>query len=144
VNKRIIIIDGVPYGTCCICREIIDRKRRSCIKCRPIVQKIYSMMNALKKRAKLKDLEVSVTIDDLFTLYIEYCPVFGIRLNWNNRKPQNDSPSLDRIDINKGYIRGNVAIVSMRANRVKDNATIEELEIVLDWMKRKLNKNKVL
>lgn len=39
----------------------------------------------------------------------------------------NDSPSIDRIDPKRGYVRGNVVVVSMRANSIKREATIDEL-----------------
>ena len=42
-----------------------------------------------------------------------------------------DRPSLDRIDGAKGYVKGNVRVISHRANMLKNDATIEELELVL-------------
>jgi hypothetical protein len=38
-----------------------------------------------------------------------------------------ESPTLDRIDNSKGYIVGNVWVISMRANRLKSDATVDEL-----------------
>lgn len=61
----------------------------------------------------------------------EHCPVLGIKLDYDlltgeNRKRDN-RPSFDRIDPTKGYVKGNVLIVSNRANTLKNNATPEEL-----------------
>ena len=39
-----------------------------------------------------------------------------------------NSPSIDRIDSNKGYIKGNVRIISLRANMMKNDANLQELE----------------
>jgi hypothetical protein len=50
-----------------------------------------------------------------------------------------NSPSLDRINNNLGYVPGNVIVVSDRANRIKNNATIEELEKIVNYYKNKLN-----
>jgi hypothetical protein len=45
------------------------------------------------------------------------------------------SPSLDRIDPKKGYVKGNVAVISYKANRIKQDATPEELEAVASWLR---------
>jgi hypothetical protein len=50
-------------------------------------------------------------------------------------KFSHSSYSLDRIDSDKGYVKGNVQVISYRANMLKSNASIEELEKVLNWMK---------
>ena len=49
-----------------------------------------------------------------------------------------NSPSFDRIDPTKGYVKGNVIIVSNKANVIKSNATVEELERVSSFY-RQLN-----
>ena len=49
-----------------------------------------------------------------------------------------NSYSLDRIDSNKGYIKGNVWIISNRANTIKNNASLEELELLMSNLKKKL------
>lgn len=64
------------------------------------------------------------------------CPVLGIKLvvgaDWANRL---SAPSLDRVDNTKGYVPGNVQVLSLRANNMKNDSTIEELELVLAYMK---------
>ncbi len=68
--------------------------------------------------------------------YPKVCPVLGVELKWgkkgtngNNKGGTADpfSPSLDRIDSTKGYIPGNVMIISTLANIMKSNATVEQL-----------------
>lgn len=65
-----------------------------------------------------------------------YCPVFGTLLDpiginsW-------DGPSLDRLDSNKPYERGNVAIISRRANTIKNMGTAEQHEQIAVWMRSK-------
>lgn len=44
------------------------------------------------------------------------------------------SPSLDRVNIDKGYIKGNIAVISNRANRIKSDATIEEIKALYEYM----------
>lgn len=59
------------------------------------------------------------------------CPILGIPLNYDpifiKGQDRNNSPSLDRIDNSKGYSIGNVRVISMKANRIKSDATAGEL-----------------
>tara|TARA_R110001592_G_scaffold83874_1_gene248406 strand:- start:5926 stop:6570 length:645 start_codon:yes stop_codon:yes gene_type:complete len=63
--------------------------------------------------------------------YPKVCPVLGIKLSWKGKGNggQDNSPSLDRIDSTKGYIPGNVMIMSSLANRMKSNSTLEQKKI---------------
>jgi hypothetical protein len=51
-------------------------------------------------------------------------------------KPSPNSPSLDRIDNSKGYIEGNVIVVSWRANNLKRDASIQELQKIVEFYQR--------
>jgi hypothetical protein len=69
------------------------------------------------------------------TLFATHCPLLGIELVYKNhgsRRTPNNYATLDRIDSSKGYTIGNVHIVSFRANTLKGDATIEELETLLE------------
>ena len=46
----------------------------------------------------------------------------------------NYAPSLDRIDSSKGYIVGNISVISLRANMLKNNATLNELKMIVKWL----------
>lgn len=59
-----------------------------------------------------------------------HCPALGVELK---RGDIHDSPSLDRLDPARGYTIDNVAWVSQRANRIKNDATLAELYRVADW-----------
>ena len=61
------------------------------------------------------------------TEYPKVCLVMGTELDWGQNGNQPNSPSLDRIDPTKGYVKGNVMMMSDLANRMKQNATPEEL-----------------
>ena len=63
--------------------------------------------------------------------YPKVCPVQGIKLGWKAKGNggQDNSPSLDRIDPTKGYIPGNVMIMSSLANKMKSNSTLEQKKI---------------
>ena len=89
-----------------------------------------------KSRAKLSGIPFNLELSDLELP--EYCPVLGIKLNPHQGKKGYfpDSPSLDKIYPNKGYTKGNVRIISQRANLLKNDATIEELQLVIDDLKK--------
>lgn len=89
------------------------------------------MWRRAKERARKKKLDFNIEESDI--IIPEVCPVYGMPLviadgkgkkNW---APPN-SPSLDRIDSSKGYVKGNVWVISWRANHIKNDATLEELE----------------
>ena len=60
--------------------------------------------------------------------YPKVCPVFGIKLDWGMNGNQPNSPSLDRVNPKFGYIKGNVIMMSMLANQMKNSATPEQLK----------------
>jgi hypothetical protein len=64
------------------------------------------------------------------------CPVFGTPLDYFTSKVSEDSVSFDRIDGEKGYVKGNVAIMSWRANRIKNNGTAQEHQQLADYMNK--------
>ena len=68
----------------------------------------------------------------------ENCPIFGTKLERGIGMISNSSPTLDRIDSSMGYIKGNIHIISWRANNIKKNATLAELKSILDYMKDRL------
>jgi len=65
------------------------------------------------------------------------CPVLGIEIQPNDvAGPIDSSPSLDRIEPARGYVRGNVRIISFRANRLRSDGTAAELRQVADDAER--------
>lgn len=85
-----------------------------------------------KRRAKEKGLEFSLTYDDI--KIPERCPILNIPLFSADGYAKDNSPSIDRIDSTKGYVPGNVMIISFRANTLKNDASIEELKLVLEFL----------
>lgn len=83
-----------------------------------------------KSRAKRLGLSFDIDIDDINIP--EVCPVLKIPIKKNVVSGWHDnSPSLDRIDNCKGYTKGNVRVISNRANRLKCDATLNELEALV-------------
>ncbi len=61
------------------------------------------------------------------------CPVLGIPLFFHRTRVQDDSISFDRIDSTKGYTLGNIIVVSYRANRLKSDASLDELRKIASF-----------
>jgi hypothetical protein len=83
-----------------------------------------SMLFAARTRAKEQGIQIDIEIEDV--VVPEFCPVLGIKLSVDGTK--NNSPSLDRIVPERGYTKGNVRVISWRANWIKNNATPDEIE----------------
>lgn len=88
------------------------------------------MLQRCKSRAALKGLEYNLTIDDINIP--DVCPVLLVPFDTSN----DYSPSVDRINPHLGYIKGNVQIMSNKANRMKSDATITELQMFAKWVER--------
>ena len=96
-----------------------------------------------KQRAKKKNIDFNIELSDIFIP--EYCPIFNIpiKLYLEDMSQSNSSrantPSLDRIDSKKGYVKNNIIVISYRANIVKGQGTAMEHKKIAQWMKQKLN-----
>ena len=84
------------------------------------------MLNNAKKRGKDLGVPFDLTLDDI--VIPDVCPVLGLWLAPGRGKPTGNSPSLDRIVPEKGYVVGNVIVVSHRANLLKNSATLAEMQ----------------
>ncbi len=119
--------------------RIENRKRLNANPFSPENQAIITdhMVDKLKSNAKSRGLTCTLTGTDLLPLP-KRCPVLEIPLKYmvtgTSIKP--DTASVDRIDNDRGYEPDNVQIVSLRANVLKRDASIEELESILAYMKK--------
>lgn len=86
------------------------------------------MLQGAKTRAIAKGWEFNLTLDDI--IIPEVCPILETKLTRGDHKrwesPEN-TISLDRIDPTKGYVKGNVRVISTLANTMKNNATFDQL-----------------
>lgn len=92
-----------------------------------------AMLSSARSRAKSKNLDFNIDVSDIELP--EVCPLLGIPLSINASNKE-FSYSLDRIDSSKGYVKGNVWVISDRANRLKNNATLEELDMLITNLKK--------
>lgn len=95
------------------------------------------LLKLAKHRAKSKGLPFNLEVQDI--LIPEFCPISGVKLEsgvGKGRHRGDSIPSLDRFIPEKGYVKGNVWVISWRANHLKNNATLEELEQIVVAMKK--------
>ena len=94
-----------------------------------------------RQEAEKENIPFTINFDELDRP--EFCPVLGVKLNYacstgTDGKQQRDpnKASIDKVIPELGYIPGNVFVISWRANKLKSNMSINELEKILDYMKR--------
>jgi len=93
-------------------------------------RKLFMMAKA---RAKKAGLAFRIKLADIMPLP-DVCPALGIPLRKGEHSNDPHAFSIDRIDNTKGYVKGNVAVVSRRANVLKRDATVQELRSLLRWL----------
>ena len=82
------------------------------------------LFHLARRRALKRNIEFNIEISDI--IIPDKCPLLGIPIDSYNEW-QGSHPSIDRINSSKGYIKGNVMVISHRANILKNNATATEL-----------------
>jgi hypothetical protein len=100
-------------------------------------ERLHRMLVEAKSRALSRGIEFGIVVDDVE--WNDVCPVLGIEIIYQRNKGHggdNNSPSIDRVDNKKGYVKGNVRLISNRANKIKNNMTREEaILLVQNWEK---------
>jgi predicted nucleic acid-binding Zn-ribbon protein len=92
------------------------------------------MLRRAKNRAKVRNVEFDLSLEDITVP--THCPILGIELVMHRGRSggQPNSPALDRVDNNKGYVKGNVMVISHLANMMKSSATKEQLKLFAKWV----------
>lgn len=89
------------------------------------------LLNHLRNAAARRGVEFNLQKNDIDTLLVslpEFCPVFpNIKLVYEIGYKGDDHAEVDRINNDHGYISGNIRFISRRANRIKSDATAQEL-----------------
>ena len=114
-------------------KDGLDSRCKECTKLYYNSHKDERMLRELRYRAKRKGLEFNLTIEDITGVGV--CPVLGVPLERAvGGSALDNSPSIDRIDPSKGYVKGNVQVLSKKANAMKQDATPEELVKFAQWV----------
>lgn len=89
-----------------------------------------------KKRATKAGITFSINSAYVLSILPTHCPVFGTPFSYiGNGKAGPDSPTLDRLRPNEGYVEGNIVVVSNRANSIKSAYGYDEVARVAEWLK---------
>lgn len=101
--------------------------------------KEYNLWTAAKRRAEDQNVPFSIEVTDIVIPTV--CPILGCMLEPGHLKAGDASPSLDKIIPELGYVPGNIAVISFRANQLKSNGTAAEHRAIADWMDSLENNN---
>jgi hypothetical protein len=93
----------------------------------------YLMWIGARGRSRKQNVPFNLELTDI--VIPELCPVLGIKLKRNVGKMGEDSPTLDKIIPELGYVKGNIAVMSLKANKMKGRANLEEIDKLAAWVK---------
>jgi hypothetical protein len=94
-------------------------------------------LGGYKRTAAIRKVPFNLTVKYLESIKTDACPIFKTPFEWQQfgrGKKTSNSPTLDRIVPELGYVEGNVVWISDLANRIKSDATEVELYAVADWL----------
>lgn len=139
------IIEGKKHCSGCKTKLSLDqfaKKKKSkndtnldyyCYRCRAI----RAMRQGVIKRAKKEESDFKeFTLEYIKSLVTTYCPVFGIPLQYGGGDQCDNSATIDAIIHNKGHIKGNLKMISKKANTIKNNSTMEEMEMLINALQK--------
>jgi hypothetical protein len=92
------------------------------------------MLGDARIRAKKANVPFSITEADI--KYPKVCPILNLKLDTTPGSSTDTSPSLDRVVPSRGYVPGNIQIISNRANILKRDASMVELYLLGQYAKR--------
>lgn len=87
------------------------------------------ILERAKARAKAKKVPFNLELSDI--LIPSHCPALGTPLVYGDHS---DTASIDRIKPELGYVKGNIVILSNKANMMKSYATAEEVGRLYSWL----------
>lgn len=83
------------------------------------------LLSSAKSRSKALNIPFSLSLEDI--VIPKKCPALGIDMFFTDGARTDNTPSIDRRDPAKGYTKDNIKVISWRANRLKSDASLEEL-----------------
>jgi hypothetical protein len=119
------------------------KKRQRAQQADPKLAWAWNATNRARMRAKSAGIAFNLTSGYVASIAPDLCPVFNLPLNYPDGSLRKDayrgplllSPSIDRTDPQGGYVVGNVSVICHKANRIKGDASLADIEAVAAWLR---------
>lgn len=102
----------------------------------------YIVLSRIRGNFKKKSIPYDKTINVAYLINLFesnlFCNCCGVELGYYrkfDRKPYNNSPSINRFIPQKGYVKDNIHVLCWKCNNIKRNYTSDDLIIVAKWIK---------
>lgn len=115
-------------------KEAINARRNARFHEDKAARPAFYMWLGARDRAKRSGRDFNIDVDDIVIPAL--CPILGFPLQVNKGKLCFNSPVLDRRDNDKGYIKGNVQVISSQANLLKGNCTLDQIILMGQWAQK--------
>jgi hypothetical protein len=130
-NLAVVSVGNLTSGNSTSCGCYYNEMRKTCnLKHGKSRTPEYIMWQMAKHRAAAKGLPFNLDVHDVVIPTL--CPMLKIPLFQANGVLQDNSPQLDRRNNAKGYVKGNVRVISCKANRSKSDLTLEEMKLMVE------------
>lgn len=103
------------------------------------LQHLKRYLQNARSRARRDNVPFNLILQDLVDIATDECPIFRTPFVWGSSglgkgKVRENTPQLDRINPELGYVKGNIAFLSGKANKMKDNGTMQDHYNIADWI----------
>jgi len=124
-----------------------NRRRPYCNECKNTIERVRYQVHRREQPFKLRcsrarsraaqfKVPFDLTPEYLESIWTGECPVLKCKIEWETDRKNELAAELDRHVPHLGYVKGNVTFLSRKANRLKNNSSVEELTNLLEWMKK--------
>ena len=135
LKECVVSANEIRRAQSCGCQQGVNDNNRKAFEDNKTHFFEMRLLNYARRNSRRRGEKCDLVVEDI--VIPEYCPLLGIKLETSSGSKRDTSPSVDRIDSSKGYTRENVWIISQRANRIKNNSTIEELRMIYEGLLRR-------
>jgi hypothetical protein len=115
-----------PVRHCGLNCSLMDRKKKKKKHGHSNTHEYY-LWKGCQNRAKKNNIPFNLEYTDV--VIPKKCPILEIPIFKGNERHVANSPSLDRLVPELGYVKGNVRVISYKANTMKSDASIEEIKM---------------